>query len=358
MNQELIDTFLQMVQISSESGHEKEFIAHLKHLFTTELQADCVIDTFGNLIAKLPAKNSSAAVPVFFGLHADTVKPGEKIEPIIEDQIIRSKGETILGADDKAGIAELFEALRTADRYPPIEIVVSREEEIGFKGAKNMDASLLHSKIGFVIDSDTLTDIIIGGPSYMSIAVDITGKAAHAGMEPEKGVSAIKAAAHAISMLKEGWIDEETTTNVGVIRGGEVINAVPEKAEVKVECRSQSHEKCLQRSDLIKQIFLNTAESVGARTEVAMELLVKCYSISEDTDSVAIAKKAIRQVGLDPEAKVICGGTDAAIYNEKGVETVVIGMGVQAEHSKDEHITIADMLQGVKIIQQILKELS
>jgi tripeptide aminopeptidase len=192
----------------------------------------------------------------------------------------------------------------------------------------------------------------------MSIAVDITGKAAHAGMEPEKGVSAIKAAAHAISMLKEGWIDEETTTNVGVIRGGEVINAVPEKAEIKVECRSQSHEKCLQRSDLIKQIFLNTAESVGARTEVAMELLVKCYSISEDTDSVAIAKKAIRQVGLDPEAKVICGGTDAAIYNDKGIETVVIGMGVQAEHSKDEHITIADMLQGVKIIQQILKELS
>ena len=175
-------------------------------------------------------------------------------------------------------------------------------------------------------------------------------------MEPEKGVSAIKAAAHAISMLKEGWIDEQTTTNVGVIRGGEVINAVPEKAEVKVECRSQSHEKCLQRSDLIKQIFLNAAESVGARAEVAMELLVKCYSISEDTGAVTIAKKAISSAGLDPDVKVICGGTDAASYNEKGIETVVIGMGVQSEHTKDEKIAVADMTTGVGIIQQIFKE--
>ena len=356
MSGNLVNTFCKMVQISSESGNERDFISYLKDLFTTELQANCVLDDFGNLIAKIPAKNSSLVEPLFFGVHADTVKPGENIEPVIENQIIYSKGETILGADDKAGIAELFEAIRTADCHPPIEIVVSIEEETGFKGSKNIDASLLKSKMGFVIDTDSLTDIIVGGPSYMSIQVDINGKAAHAGMEPEKGISSIKAASYAISTLKEGWIDDETTVNVGVIRGGEVLNAVPEKTEVKVECRSQTHEKCLRRSDLIKQIFLNAAESVGAKADVTMELLVRCYSISEDTGPVRIAKKAISSAGLDPEVKIICGGTDAASYNEKGIETVVIGMGVQSEHTKDEKIAVADMVKGVGIIQQIFKE--
>jgi len=256
MSEKLINTFCKMVQISSESGNEKDFIYYLKDLFTKELGADCVLDNFGNLIAKIPAKSSSSVEPIFFGVHADTVKPGENIEPVLKDGIIYAKGETILGADDKAGIAELFEAIRTADCYPPIEIVVSREEETGLKGSKNIDESLLQSKMGFVIDTDNLMDIIVGGPSYMSIKVDITGKAAHAGMEPEKGISSIKAASYAISTVKEGWIDDETTVNVGVIRGGEVLNAVPEKTEVKVECRSQTHEKCLRRSDLIKRIFL------------------------------------------------------------------------------------------------------
>jgi len=356
MSERLVNTFCAMVQISSESGNERDFIYYLKDLFTKELGANCVLDDFGNLIAKIPARNSSSVEPIFFGLHADTVKPGENIEPVIENQIVYSKGETILGADDKAGIAELFEAIRAADCYPPIEIVVSREEEIGFKGSKNIDTSLLKSKMGFVIDTDNLTDIIVGGPSYMSIKVGITGKAAHAGMEPEKGISSIKAASYAISMLKEGWIDDETTVNVGVIRGGEVLNAVPEKTEVKVECRSQIHDKCLRRSDLIKQIFLNAAESVGAKADVTMELLVRCYRISEGAGSVRIAKKAISSAGLDPEVKVICGGTDAASYNEKGIETAVIGMGVQSEHTKDEKIAIPDMIKGVEIIQQIFKE--
>ena len=357
MKRELVNTFFRMVRISSESGNEKEFIHYLKDLFTKELQAECVLDQFGNLIAKVRAKNSGSIEPIFFGVHADTVKPGKEIEPILKDGIIHSKGETILGADDKAGITELFEAIRTANCYPPIEIVVSRKEETGLKGSKNTDASLLKSRMGFVIDTDNLEDIIVGGPSYMSIKVDITGRAAHAGMEPEKGISSIKAASHAISMLKEGWIDDETTVNVGVIRGGEILNAVPEKTVVKVECRSQNHEKCLGHSNLIKQVFLTAADSIGARADVTMELLIKCYRISQDSEAVTIAKKAISSVGLHPRVKVICGGTDATHYNEKGIETVVIGMGVQSEHTKDEKIAVADMIKSVEIIQQIFQDL-
>ncbi len=358
MSKNLIDTFFTMVQINSESGEEKEFIAYLKDLFTKELKATCTTDNYGNLIAKIPAKNTTRTESVLFGAHADTVKPGKNIEPILKDGIIHSKGETILGADDKAGIAELFEAIRTAEQYPPLEIVISREEEIGLKGSKNTDASLLKSKIGFLIDMDALENIVIGGPSYMSINVDITGRAAHAGMEPEKGISSIKAASHAISMLREGWIDEETTVNVGIIKGGQVLNAVPEKTNVKIECRSQSHEKCIHQSNLIKKVFLTAAKAMGAQTKVKMELNMKASPISEDAEVVGVVKRAVRSVGLKPNVRIICGGTDASSYNEKGIETVVIGMGAKAGHTKEENIAVADMEKAVDIIKHIFKELS
>jgi len=358
MSKELVDIFFKMVRVSSESGEEEEFIAYLKDLFAKELKAECITDSYGNLIAKISAKNTTCTEPVFFGVHADTVKPGKNIEPVLKDGIIRSKGETILGADDKAGIAELFEAIRTADQHPPLEIVVSKQEEVGLLGSKNLDASLLKSKIGFVVDMDTLEDIVIGGPSYMTIDVDITGKAAHAGMEPEKGISSIKAASYAISMLKEGWIDEETTVNVGIIKGGQVLNAVPEKTNVKVECRSQSHEKCLRQSNLIKEVFLTAAKSIGARAEVKMDLTIKASHISEDAKMVKVAKRAVSSVGLKPKVEVICGGTDASNYNEKGIETVVIGMGAKGEHTKEENIAVKDMVKGRDIIHHIFKELS
>jgi tripeptide aminopeptidase len=358
VNERLANTFMEMVRIDSESGAEQEFIAYLKVLLTTEFQAECDIDEFGNLIATIPAKNSTRTEPVFFSCHADTVKPGKGIEPVLENGIIRSKGETILGADDKAGIAELVEALMTAERHPPLEIVVSREEEIGLVGAKHLDTTLLKSKMGFLIDMDALDAVVIGGPSHMIIDVEITGKAAHAGMEPEKGISAIRAASCAIANLKEGWIDEETTVNVGIIEAGEIRNGVPEKAQIKAECRSLTHEKCLSQSEVIKDVFETAAKSIGARAEVKLEMAYKAARIPEDAEAVSIAKKAVESVGLDPQVRVICGGTDGSIYNEKGIQTVVIGMGGKAEHSKEEHIAVVDMEKAVSMIQHILKDVS
>ena len=358
MSNNLIDTFFKMVRISSESGEEEEFISFLENIFTKELKGKCITDNYGNLIVKIPAKNTTRTEPVLFGVHADTVKPGKNIEPVLKDGIIRSKGETVLGADDKAGIAELFEAIRTAGEYPPLEIIVSKEEEVGLLGSKNIDRSLLESKIGFVIDTRNLEDIIIGGPSIMKISVTITGKAAHSGMEPEKGISSIKAASHAISILKEGWIDNETTVNVGIIKGGEVLNSVPEKTKIEIECRSQSHEKCINQSNLIEEIFLVVAKSSGARAEVKMELITKAYHISENAEVVKIAKKMITSVGLKPNALVSCGGSDASSYNKKEIETVVMGKGGKASHTKEENIAVVDMEKAVKMIQNLFKELS
>jgi len=358
VNERLVNTFMKMVRIDSESGQEQEFIAYLKDLFTRELRAECTIDDYGNLVVRLAAKNSSRTEPVFFSCHADTVKPGKGIEPVLENGVIRSKGDTILGADDKAGIAELVEALRAVDRHPPLEIAVSREEEIGLVGAKHLDTTRLKSKMGFLIDMDALDAVVIGGPSHMIIDIEITGKAAHAGMEPEKGISAIRAAAAAITNLKEGWIDEETTVNVGIIEGGEIRNGVPEKARIKAECRSLTHEKCVAQSDVIKDAFETAAKSIGARAEVKLEMAYKAARIPEDAEAVSIAKKAVESIGLKPQVRVICGGTDGSIYNEKGIQTVVIGMGGVAEHSKDEHIAVVDMEKAVSMIQHILEAVS
>jgi len=357
MNKELISTFFNMVRIGSESGEEKEFILYLKGLFTKMLKAKCRIDNFGNLIAKIPAKNTIAKESVLFGVHADTVKPGNNIEPILKNGIIYSKGETILGADDKAGIAELFEAIRTAEQHPPLEIVVSREEEIGLKGSKNIDEFLLESKKGFVVDGK-MENVVIGGPSRMLIDVDVTGKTAHSGEEPEKGISSIKAASYAISLLKDGWIDEETNLNIGVIKGGQGRNIVPEKTYVEIECRSLSHEKCLCYSKLTEEVFLTAAKAVGAKAEVKVEVSMKSSHISEDAEVVKVAKRALNSVGLKPNVKIVFGGTDASNYNKKGIKTVVIGMGAKAIHTKEENIAVADMEKAVNIIQYIFKELS
>jgi len=358
MSEELVSVFFKMVRIDSESGEEKEFILYLKDLFVKELKAKCIIDNYGNLIIKIPSKNTINKEPILFGVHADTVKIGKNIEPILKNGIIHSKGNTILGADDKAGIAELFEAIRTSKQYPPLEIIVSREEEIGTKGSKNINTSLLDSKIGFVIDGGVLEDIVIGGPSMMRIIVDIIGKAAHSGMEPEKGISSIKAASYAISMLKEGWIDEETTVNVAIINGGRVFNAIPERTNVKIECRSISHQKCLYQSDLIKEVFLTATKAVGAHAEINMDLHHKGYHISEEAKTVKVTARAVSSIGLKPNIRIICGGTDATNYNKKGIETVVIGTGGKAAHSKEENIAVTDMEKVVDIIHYIFKEFS
>ena len=179
MNPSVVDAFCAMVRIDSESGEEKEFLTYLADLFRADLGATCAFDAFGNLIARVPAKGCEGKPPVLFSCHGDTVKPGKGIQPVIVEGVIRSGGDTILGADDKAGIAELYHAVRTAARHPQLEIVVTREEELGLIGASHLDTSQLQAKTGFVLDSDAFDRIIIGGPSHMVLDIEVTGRAAH-----------------------------------------------------------------------------------------------------------------------------------------------------------------------------------
>jgi tripeptide aminopeptidase len=356
MEERLIKNLCEMVSISSESSEEKEFIEFLREKLQRELNGQCQLDSYGNLICKIPAKNSSTSESLMLAAHADTVKPGKGVKPIVKDGVIYSSGDTVLGADCKAGIAEILEAVSNSRRHPPLEIVITREEEIGFVGAKNLDYSLLKSKRGVLVDMDALDAIVIGGPSYMSIDIEITGKGAHAGMEPENGISAIKAASLAIATLKDGRIDSETTANFGIIQGGLIRNGVPDKCAIKVEVRSLNHNKCIALSNTYKEVFEVMARSIGAKADVSLNLAFKATRISEDAPMVQVAKKALKSAEIDPKVMVITGGLESAIYNEKGIETIPIGNGVKSEHSTSENVSIEDMKKVVQILQHILEQ--
>ena len=170
----LVAQFMEMVQVDSESGDEARFMDWLRPRLE-ELGGSAQLDAYGNLIAKLPARQSVAA-PILLSCHGDTVKPGKGIRPVLADGVIRSAGDTILGADDKAGIAEMIEALRVAPVRPPIEIAISRQEEVGLLGVKQLDFGLISARRGFLLDNDTLDTIITGGPSYFAIDVTVTGQ--------------------------------------------------------------------------------------------------------------------------------------------------------------------------------------
>jgi len=354
MAERMINQFMEMVKIDSESGNEEKMIDYLLEEFT-KIGAKAEKDSYGNLIAKLPAKKCENKESILLSCHADTVKPGVGIEPILENGVIRSKGDTILGADDKAGIAEMLEALRTAEIRPPVEVAISRQEEVGLLGVKNLDYSKLTAKKGFLLDNDTLDTIVIGGPSYFIIDVTVKGRASHAGMEPEKGINAIQAASQAISKLKLGRIDNETTANVGIINGGMVRNGVPESVTFLAECRSLNHSKAEALADEMKKIILDEVEAYGAKAEVNVENMCKAVTISDKSWVVEVSKKALKKAGIDAITTFITGFTDASIYNNHGIEMSVVGIGAKLEHSTDEHIYIDDMKRALTMIVELLR---
>jgi tripeptide aminopeptidase len=354
MSERMVRQFMEMVAIDSESGNEARMMEYLLAAIRKD-GGEAALDGYGNLIARFAAKGCTGKEPFLLSCHGDTVKPGVGIKPRLDDGVIRSGGDTILGADDKAGIAEVLEALRTAPVRPPVEFAVSRQEETGLQGVKNLDFARLTAKRGFLMDNDTLDTIVIGGPSYFAIDVKVTGRAAHAGMEPEKGINAIQAAARAIAALKLGRLDAETTANVGVIQGGLIRNGVPDVCTFMAECRSAVHEKAVKLNDEMLRVIRTEIEAAGAKVEIASNNLCRAVKISDSAWSVELAKKALRKVGVEARCIFITGFTDASIYNNHGIEMAVVGIGAQAEHTTRECVAVADMEKAVAMLHEALR---
>ena len=356
--QRLVDTFLELVQIDSPSGYEAEISAHLKALLT-QLGGDVHADTTGNLVAYFPGTREGD--PVMLNAHMDTVGTDRGIKPVVREGVIYSDGTTILGADDKSGVAVILEVVRALQEsedvsYPPLDVVFTVGEEQGLIGARALDVGLVRARKGLVLDSGgPIGTIIVAAPYQDKHWIRVLGRASHAGAEPEKGINAIKVAAEAIAAMRLGRIDEETTANVGVIQGGVATNIVPERVEIQSEARSRTEVKLVAQSEHMIAAFHDAARRHGARVEVEQKRLYDGYRHTPDSPLVRWVAEAARALGFEPIYKEAGGGTDANILNKKGIASVVISTGQADVHTHNEHIAIEDMVNCARWVVEALR---
>lgn len=362
----LVDTFLRLVAINSPSGCEKavadEVEADLQALgfqTTRDNAGDSIKGNTGNVIG-FKKGSVENAVPIAFSAHMDTVMPTVELRPKIEDGTIYSGGNTILGADDKAGIASVLEALRIVTEqgieHGDIQVIFSISEEAGLDGSKNFDLSMLKADCVYVYDMGRpVGSVTVAAPSHDNIIAKFRGKAAHAGSNPEDGVNAIVAAAKAIARMTIGRIDFETTANVGVISGGVARNIVPEYCEVKGEARSRNEEKLDDQVEGMLEAFRSAAEEEGVDVDVTVWRSYTGFRLTEDDQCVKIALEAARKAGLPGELHETGGGSDANVFNSKGVPSVGIGVGYGKPHSVEEYMPIADLVKSSDMAVEIIR---
>ncbi|ABO49627.1 peptidase T-like protein [Desulforamulus reducens MI-1] len=364
----IIHEFLEMVQVDSESGAERQIADLLKDKLTV-LGLEVVEDnagshievgqTTGNIIGTLPANGGKGPL-LLFSAHMDTVKPGKGVKPIREKGIISSAGDTILGSDDKAGIAAILEALRVIEekqiKHGGIQVVFTIAEEKGLVGAKRLDYALIKAKLGFVLDSGgSPGEIIIKAPTQYSFKAAVKGKAAHAGIAPEHGINAIVVASNAIANLKLGRIDKETTANIGFISGGVATNIVPEKVVVEGEARSINPAKAKEQIDHMIEEFEKAAAKFSASVDIEPVKQYDNIDLAEDSLPVQIALRAAENAQIKPHLGQTGGGSDANVFNGQGIACANLGIGMSKVHTTEEFITEEHLVENAKYVVEIIK---
>ncbi len=351
----LVKTFCDLVRIDSPSGEEEAVAQELiKRLEGMGLNVQR--DDYGNLVA-----NDGGNNPITLSAHMDTVEPGRGIQPLVERDRIVSDGTTILGGDCKAGVAAILEALESVleDGTPhgAIEVAFTREEEIGLVGARNLDLSLLKGKEAVVFDGEgPPSQITSSSPTYIGFDIEITGRAAHAGAEPEKGISAIRIAAELITRFPQGRLDDETTFNVGTIEGGSVRNTVPENTTVVGEFRSRNLESLdgltLQVNEVVDEV---RKLFPGAEIESHLHTEFETYTLDDTDPATQRVKAALTELGLTPEMHPSGGGTDGNVFRLHDISAVVIGMADHNMHTTREYVTIPDMVDAAHLCETLLR---
>lgn len=367
----LVNEFIELVQIDSETKYEGEIAKVLKQKFTElglEVLEDQAKEKTGheanNLICNLRG-NVKEADTIFFTSHMDTVTPGKKVKPTIQDNYITSDGTTILGADDKAGIAVLLETIRTLKEnnidHGDIQFVITVGEESGLVGAKAIDTNLLQAKYGYALDSDgEIGSLIVAAPYQSKIKAKIYGKSAHAGVEPEKGVSAITVAAKAIAQMKLGRIDEETTANISYFHGGKInqTNVVCDYVEIVGEARSLQQVKLKNITEEMKKAFVEVAEQHGGSAEVEIKEMYPGFQLNKDDPVVQIAQQTATQLGFSTKLLKSGGGSDANIFNSHGIPTANLAVGYEYIHTTNERIHIDHLINLTKFVIGIIQNVA
>jgi len=368
-SQRMAQRFKTLCEIDSLSRHERDVALEIEKILT-EMGAKVCYDSAkekvggncSNLIAKF--KGTVNSNPLFLSGHMDTVGPGEGIKVQFRDGVFRSNGTTILGSDDKSAIAIILEVmeviLENKIDYPPVEIIFTVCEEVGLLGAKHFDYSLMDSKFGYILDSTDTEGIVTRAPAANKITIKIYGKAAHAGAAPEKGINAIQIASRAISKLQLGRLDEETTCNIGTIKGGVATNIVPEFVEIHGEARSHNIEKLKSVTRNMINAFYAAADEfktdgMNPRIEILVDDDFPQTLIPEDHMVIRLARKAALNLGVTLTGRTIGGGADANVFFGKGIMAGVLGTGMTDVHTLNESIHIRDMENSAKLVMEILK---
>lgn len=349
----IVATFLELVAIDSPTGQEQRIGEELERRFT-DLGTTVRRDAAGNLVATLPGTRGE---PFLVSTHMDTVGTDVGIQPIIgDDGVIRTDGSTILGADDKSGIAGCLEVLailrdHTGWEHPTIEFVVSVSEEAGLVGSRQLDIELLQATHGFVLDTaGTVGAITYWAPTAVDLVITVHGRKAHAGVEPEKGINALRVAAEAIALMPLGRIDEETVANIGTLSAPGAGNVVPAEVEMSGMARSHDQGKLDAQLAAMRQAVADAAERHGATFDFATEEMYRTYHIEPTEKPYREAARAISSLGLDVVARKSGGGTDGNLFNARGIPCIGLATGMVDEHAASEHIAIDDMVTACRIV--------
>ena len=361
------DLFLELAALPSPSGEERavadRVLDYLRSL-RLEVHEDGVGarigSTMGNVLCRLEPSDGGG-LPLFFCAHLDTVPPEGPIEPVVgEDGVVRNSGATILGADNKAAVASMLEAVaRLIDEGRPhrgVELLFTPKEEVGLVGAQAFDTSRLTARVGYVYDhAGKIGEVVLGAPHQRKLDVRFRGRAAHAGMYPEEGRSAIAAAARAIADFRLGRLDEETSANVGRIEGGTARNVVPERCWFSAEARSHDERKL---ADVVQEMidtvtYSATLSECEVETEIAPAS--RGYRFRRDDLPVRLAAAALERSGREPSYILSGGGADANVFNQRGLQCLNLANGMTDIHTPEEHIAVAD-LEGMVDVTLALVE--
>ena len=366
INQErLLQEFMELVQIDSETKFEREICDVLKVKLTDlglEVYEDDTASVTGhgagNLVATLPGTVDGPTI--YFTCHMDTVTPGKGIKPSVKDGYVVSDGTTILGSDDKAGIAAILEGLRTLKEqgtaHATIQLLITAGEESGLVGAKVLDPSLIKADYGFALDSNgKVGDIIVAAPTQAKIKAVVHGKAAHAGVNPEDGISAIQVASRAIMRMPLGRIDEETTANIGRIEGGQATNIVTPRVDILAEARSVVPEKMEAQVEKMKKAFADAAEEFHTQIDVDVQVMYPGFKFGEADLVTQKAIAAVKKVGREPRLLASGGGSDANVVAGFGIPTVNLAIGYEEIHTTNEKMPIEELNKAAELVVALVQ---
>ncbi|MCG9479638.1 MAG: M20/M25/M40 family metallo-hydrolase [Actinomycetia bacterium] len=364
----LLDTFFKLLKVKSPTRNEREIVEYVKNILE-DMGLKVSIDdsgknfgsNSGNITALFSNKYKLEGQPIFLNAHLDTVELTGEVEPVLKNgRIVNSNQGCILGGDDKVAVAAIIEAVRVIMEKkiatPDIYLLLTVGEECGIFGAKYIDLEKVRAKYGFTFDADgDIGTIINKAPYQNSFYINFKGKAAHAGIEPEKGINAIEMSSSFVQLCKFGRLDDYSTANVGIIRGGKAKNIVPDKVYMEMEARSLYVDRLNEITDQFLKNARIVEEKYKAKIDVKVEREYDGFDIKEDDISLSIARSAIEKLGIKPRLKATGGGSDVNIINSRGKVAVNLSAGMEKVHTCKEYVKVEQLILLSSLMVEICK---